>query len=40
MFTSIRKYQVRRGSAEEFARRVQDNFVPLLRRMSGFRGYL
>jgi hypothetical protein len=39
MFTSIRKYQVRRSSAEELARRVQDGFVPLLRRMQGFRGY-
>jgi Antibiotic biosynthesis monooxygenase len=39
MFTSIRKYQVRRGSAEELARRVLDGFVPLLRQMRGFRGY-
>lgn len=39
MFTSIRKYQVRRGSAAELARRVQDGFVPLLRQMQGFRGY-
>jgi hypothetical protein len=39
MFTSIRKYQVRRGTVEELARRVQDSFVPLLRQMPGFRGY-
>lgn len=39
MFASIRKYKVRRGSAEELARRVQDGFVPLLRQVPGFRGY-
>jgi hypothetical protein len=39
MFTSIRKYMVRRGSAKELARRVQDDFVPLMRQMQGFRGY-
>jgi heme-degrading monooxygenase HmoA len=38
MFTSIRKYKVRRGSAEELARRVRDGFVPL-RQLPGFRGY-
>ena len=39
MFTSIRKYHVRRGSAEELARRVRDSFVPMIRQMPGFRGY-
>ena len=39
MFTSIRKYNVRRGSAEELARRVREGFVPLLRQMPGFRSY-
>jgi hypothetical protein len=39
MFTSIRKYHVRRGSAEELARRVQEGFLPLLRQMKGFKGY-
>jgi heme-degrading monooxygenase HmoA len=39
MFTSIRKYNVRRGSAEELARRVQESFVPLMRQVQGFRGY-
>jgi heme-degrading monooxygenase HmoA len=39
MFTSIRKYHVRRGSAEELARRVGESFVPLMRQMQGFRGY-
>jgi hypothetical protein len=37
MFTSIRKYSVRRGSAEELARRVRDSFVPMIRQMPGFR---
>jgi len=39
MFTSIKKYNVRRGSAAELARRAQDGFVPLLRQMEGFKGY-
>jgi heme-degrading monooxygenase HmoA len=39
MFTSIRRYNVRRGSAEELARRVRESFVPLMRQMQGFRGY-
>ena len=39
MFTSIRKYTVKRGSAEELARRVRDGFVPLIRQMEGFRSY-
>jgi heme-degrading monooxygenase HmoA len=39
MFTSIRKYSVKRGSAEELARRVRESFVPLMWQMQGFRGY-
>ena len=39
MFTSIRKYNVRHGSTEEFARRVGESFVPLMRQMHGFKGY-
>src|ERR1700753_277529 len=39
MFTSIRKYRMRRGSAAAIARRVQEGFVPLLRQMPGFRSY-
>jgi len=39
MFTSIRKYTVRHGSANELAQRVRESFVPLLRQMEGFRGY-
>lgn len=39
MFTSIRKYKVKHGSAEELARRVQESFVPIVRQMPGFRGY-
>ena len=39
MFTSIRKYTVKRGSAEELARRVRKGFVPLMRQTQGFRSY-
>jgi heme-degrading monooxygenase HmoA len=39
MFSSIRRYLVRRGSVEELSRRVQEGFVPLVRQMKGFRGY-
>jgi heme-degrading monooxygenase HmoA len=39
MFTTIRKYTVRRGSAKDLARRVQEGLVPLMRQMQGFRGY-
>ncbi|HSU04460.1 MAG TPA: antibiotic biosynthesis monooxygenase [Acetobacteraceae bacterium] len=39
MFASIRRYTVKRGSVPELARRVQDSFVPLIRRMPGFTGY-
>jgi hypothetical protein len=39
MFTSIRKYKVTRGSADDLARRVREGFVPLMRQIQGFRGY-
>ncbi len=39
MFIAVRRYQVRRGSTAELAKRVQDGFVPLMRGMEGFRGY-
>jgi heme-degrading monooxygenase HmoA len=39
MFTCIRKYAVRRGMADELARRVDEGFVPLMRQMQGFKGY-
>jgi len=39
MFIAIRKYRVRRGATAEWAQRVRDGFVPLLREMPGFRGY-
>jgi heme-degrading monooxygenase HmoA len=39
MFASIRKYNVRRGSAEQLARRVREGFVPMMRQIQGFRGY-
>ena len=31
MFASIRKYNVRRGSAEHLARRVREGFVPMMK---------
>jgi heme-degrading monooxygenase HmoA len=39
MFIAIRKYRVRRGSIKEWAQRVEEGFVPLLRELTGFRGY-
>ncbi len=39
MFTSIRKYTVRRGSVPELALRVRDGFLPLMRQIDGFKGY-
>ena len=33
MFASIRRYNVRRGSAEHLARRVREGFVPMMRLM-------
>jgi hypothetical protein len=39
VFTTIRKYTVRRGSAKRLAQRVRDGLVPLMRQTPGFRGY-
>jgi heme-degrading monooxygenase HmoA len=39
MFVAIRKYRVRRGTTAEWAQRVRDGFVPLMRELAGFRGY-
>lgn len=39
MFFAIRKYRVRRGSTAEWAQRVRNGFVPLMRELEGFRGY-
>ena len=39
MFTIVRKFRLTRGSADEVARRVQESFVPLLRKLPGFRDY-
>ncbi len=39
MFTIVRKFSLTRGSAPEVARRVQESFVPLLRKLPGFRDY-
>ena len=40
MFIAVRKYRVRRGSTAEWAQRVLDGFVPLMRELAGFRGVL
>jgi hypothetical protein len=39
MFIAVRKYRVRRGSTAEWAQRVRDGFVPLMRELAGFQGY-
>jgi hypothetical protein len=39
VFIAVRKYRVRRGSTAEWAQRVRDGFVPLMRELAGFRGY-
>jgi heme-degrading monooxygenase HmoA len=39
MYASIRKYDIIPGTAEEFLRRVQQGFVPLISQVSGFRAY-
>ena len=39
MFSSIRRYTVERGSVEELIRQAEEGFVPLVRRMRGFKGY-
>jgi len=39
LFAIVRKFTLRRGSAPEVARRVEESLVPLLRQLSGFRNY-
>jgi heme-degrading monooxygenase HmoA len=39
MYASIRKYYIISGTTEEFLRRVQQGFVPLISQGSGFRAY-
>jgi heme-degrading monooxygenase HmoA len=39
MFVAVRKYRVRRGSTAEWARRVREGFMPLMRELEGFQGY-
>jgi hypothetical protein len=39
VFISIRKYHVKRSMAVQLAALVREGFVPLLRRMEGFKGY-
>ena len=38
MFTTVRKYRVRRGSVQELSQH-REGFVPLVRQMRGFKGY-
>ena len=40
MFASIRRYKLKRGSTEEFARRMKDGFVALIREIPGLSGLL
>jgi hypothetical protein len=40
MFASIRKYNVRRGSAEGLAKRVRGDFVPMMRQNPGVQELL
>ncbi|HZU03161.1 MAG TPA: antibiotic biosynthesis monooxygenase [Ktedonobacteraceae bacterium] len=39
MYASIRKYYLIPGTVEQFMRRVQEGFVPLISRVPGFRVY-
>ena len=41
MFIAIRKYKLEgsEGSRDELTRRVQEEFVPILRQLPGFKGY-
>jgi hypothetical protein len=39
MFSSIRRYTVERGSVDDLTRRVENGFVPLVRRIKGIKGY-
>src|SRR5690242_16912879 len=39
MFAIVRKFTLRRGSAAEVTRRVEESLVPLLRQLSGFQEY-
>ena len=39
MFAIVRKFRLARGSVGEVARRVHEDFVPLLSSLPGFRQY-
>jgi len=39
MFIAVRRYRVRRGATADLAQRVREGFVPLMRELTGFRGY-
>lgn len=39
MYTAIRRYQMDPGSVQELARRVEEEFVPIVSQVPGFVGY-
>ncbi len=39
MYTVIRTYSIFPKTVEDFSQDVQDNLLPILRQMPGFRGY-
>lgn len=39
MYTAIRRYKVKAGSAEVIAQRAQEGFVPLISSLPGFVAY-
>jgi heme-degrading monooxygenase HmoA len=39
MYIAVRKYYIHPGAVEEWMRRVQEGFVPLIKEMPGFLAY-
>lgn len=39
MYIAVRKYYIHPGAVEEWMRRVQEGFVPLIREVPGFLAY-
>ncbi len=39
MYLSIRKYYIIPGTTDEFLRRVQEGFVPIISQVPGFQAY-
>lgn len=40
MYMQIRKYRVKSGSAEELCRQAADDFLPIVKKVRGFKDYL